>query len=180
MDRNKEGVITMEEVFLTERFVAFKAAEEDIPYVMEQERGLDNRDFVFQYSFEQHKKLLSSKSAMLLIIKDKISKDKIGFIIYELNRDSDSFELRRIVIDPKGQGAGKEIIKGLINYAFTNLGINRLWLDVFSDNTRAIHLYKTLGMTHEGTLRQGYKDYKGLYRDQLIFSILREEYKAKS
>ena len=59
----------MEELFLTERFVAAKATEEEIPYVMEQERGLENRDFVFQYSFEQHKKLLSSKSEMLLIIK---------------------------------------------------------------------------------------------------------------
>lgn len=163
-------------VFSTERYVASKAAEEDIPYVMEQERGPENRDYVFQYSFDQHKKLLSSKSEMLLIIKDRVSENKIGFIICEHDKRSDSFELRRIVIDAKGKGAGKEIIKGLLNYAFTNLGINRLWLDVFSDNDRAIRLYEALGMKHEGTLRQGYKDYRGLYRDQLIYSLLKEEY----
>ena len=46
--------------------------------------------------------------------------------------------------------------------------MNRFWLDVFEDNTVGISLYTSLGLVHEGTLRQSYKDEKG-YRNQLIF-----------
>lgn len=167
----------MSEIFRTERYVALAAKEEDIPYIMEQERKEENRDYVFQNSFEEHKKLIDSNHAMVLIVKDNDSMENIGFIICDLDRDSDRFELRRIVIEAKNRGAGRELVKGLMDHAFKKMDINRFWLDVFNDNTRAIHLYESLGMTHEGTLRQGYKDYKGEYRDQLIYAVLKSDFK---
>ena len=165
--------------FETQRFTVREAVEEDLEYVMRLERAEENRDFVFQNTLEEHKKNLQSSDVMLFIAEEKETYEKSAFILCSLNKSYDSFELRRIVVSSKNKGTGLELIKALIKYVFEVLSVNRFWLDVFTDNERAIHLYKNLGMIHEGTLRQSYKDYSGKYRDQMIFSILNDEYRKR-
>lgn len=162
--------------FETQRFIVREAVEEDLEYVMKLERAEENRDFVFQNTLEEHMNNLQSPDVMLFIAEDKETYEKSAFILCRLNKSYDSFELRRIVVSSKNKGTGLELIKALMKYVFEVLRANRFWLDVFTDNERAIHLYKKLGMVHEGTLRQSYKDYNGKFRDQMIFSILNEEY----
>lgn len=162
--------------FETQRFIIREAKEEDLEYVMRLERAEENRDFVFQNTLEEHKKNLQSSDVMLFIAEEKETHEKSGFILCCLNNSYNSFELRRIVVDSKSKGTGSELVEALMKYVFEVLSVNRLWLDVFTDNERAIHLYKKLGMVHEGTLRQSYKDYSGKYRNQMIFSMLKEEY----
>lgn len=165
--------------FETQRFTVREAVEEDLEYVMRLERAEENRDFVFQNTLEEHKKNLKSPDTILFIAEEKGTGEKSAFILCSLNDSYGSFELRRIVVDSKSKGTGLELIKALIKYVFEVLSVNRFWLDVFTDNERAIHLYKNLGMIHEGTLRQSYKDYSGKYRDQMIFSILNDEYRKR-
>lgn len=162
--------------FETQRFIIRKAVEEDLEYVMRLERAEENRDFVFQNTLEEHKKNLQSSDVMLFIAEDKETYGRSAFILCSYNKSYNSFELRRIVVDSKSKGTGLELIKALMKYTFEILKANRFWLDVFSDNERAINLYKKLGMVNEGTLRQSYKDYSGKYRDQMIFSMLKEEF----
>jgi len=162
--------------FETQRFIVREAGEDDLKYVMRLERAEENRDFVFQNSLEEHKKNLDSPETMLFIAEERVTGEKCAFILCSLKESYDSFELRRIVVDSKSKGTGSELISALIKYAFEVVKANRFWLDVFTDNERAVHLYNKLGMVHEGTLRQSYKDYSGKYRDQMIFSILKNEY----
>lgn len=166
----------MEVIFETDRFIARGAVYDDLEYVMRLERAEGNRDFVFQNTYEEHKSNIDSTENMLFIVQDRESSEKSAFILCSYKRPYDSFELRRIVIETKCKGTGSELISALIKYAFEVMKANRFWLDVFTDNDRAVHLYKKLGMVHEGTLRQSYKDYSGKYRDQMIFSILKNEY----
>ena len=166
----------MEVIFETDRFIARGAVYDDIEYVMRLERAEGNRDFVFQNTYEEHKSNIDSTENMLFIVQDRESSEKSAFILCSYKRPYDSFELRRIVIETKCKGTGSELISALIKYAFEVVKANRFWLDVFTDNERAVHLYNKLGMVHEGTLRQSYKDYSGKYRDQMIFSILKNEY----
>ncbi len=166
----------MEVIFETDRFIARGAVYDDIEYVMRLERAEGNRDFVFQNTYEEHKSNIDSTENMLFIVQDRESSEKSAFILCSYKRPYDSFELRRIVIETKCKGTGSELITALIKYAFEVVKANRFWLDVFTDNERAVHLYNKLGMVHEGTLRQSYKDYSGKYRDQMIFSILKDEY----
>lgn len=166
----------MEVIFETDRFIARGAVYDDIEYVMRLERAEGNRDFVFQNTYEEHKSNIDSTENMLFIVQDRESSEKSAFILCSYKRPYDSFELRRIVIETKCKGTGSELITALIKYAFEVMKANRFWLDVFTDNDRAVHLYKKLGMVHEGTMRQSYKDYSGQYRDQMIFSILKDEY----
>lgn len=69
----------------------------------------------------------------------------------------------------------KESMIALIKYAFHETNTNRLCLDVYPDNEIGIKLYEGLGMHRDGVLRQNYKAARG-YLDQIIYSILREEY----
>lgn len=56
-----------------------------------------------------------------------------------------------VSVHPKyrGQGIGRKLIESLINWAKNNLMIEKITLNVFSSNTNAIHLYKSLGFIEE-------------------------------
>jgi len=63
--------------------------------------------------------------------------------------------LGRVVIAPdqRGQGLGRPMVTLLIDEAFRTPGIERLELNVYTFNERAIHLYQALGFTFEGVRR---------------------------
>jgi putative acetyltransferase len=66
--------------------------------------------------------------------------------------------------DYQGRGVGTALLSGLIELAERWLGLIRLELTVYTDNERAIALYKRLGFVVEGTLRKyGMRD--GQYVD---------------
>lgn len=47
----------------------------------------------------------------------------------------------------------KEATKILLNIAFENLGLNRIYLNVLSDNLRAIRFYEKMGFLYEGEFK---------------------------
>ncbi|MBV1756698.1 MAG: GNAT family N-acetyltransferase [Dethiosulfatibacter sp.] len=165
----------MKNLFVTDRLLIRSANEKDLKFIMGLEQEKENNAFVFQGTKEEHLDEIRDKNTFLMIIEDKSSQRLEGFILAGINRKSDVFELRRIVISEKNKGFGKEVISGLMKYCFKELYINRFWLDVFTDNHVGIHLYKQLGMTIDGVLRESHKS-GNQYRDQMIFSILRNEF----
>lgn len=58
--------------------------------------------------------------------------------------------------DPRdrGRGFGTEAMGLALRYAFHELGLHRLSLDVIADNQPAIALYRRLGFVEEGRLRE--------------------------
>jgi len=54
--------------------------------------------------------------------------------------------------DWRGKGVGRALMEAMIDLADNWLNITRLGLVVFTDNTHAISLYKSLGFTIEGTM----------------------------
>ena len=56
-----------------------------------------------------------------------------------------------------------------------HLNLNRIFLNVFENNPRAIRAYEKAGFVLEGRLRQAeFKD--GKYIDILVMSILKDDY----
>jgi RimJ/RimL family protein N-acetyltransferase len=161
--------------FKTERLVVRAAEENDLEFIMGLEQDKENKAFVFQGTIEEHLDEIRDENTYLMIIEDKSNHCPVGFILSGIQRKSDIFELRRIVISEKNKGFAKETISGLMRYCFGELSINRFWLDVFTDNHAGIHLYRQLGMTLDGILRESHKS-GNLYRDQMIFSILKKEF----
>lgn len=164
----------MKVLFTTERLNICLAEEQDITSIMELENHKDNNRFVWQGTYEEHLNEINSESCLLFVFRQKSDNKIIGFSLSLYNDKFHVFELRRIAISKKGCGYGKESIMGIIKYSFSKLKTNRFWLDVYTDNKKGINLYKSIGMHLDGILRQSYKDDSG-YRDQMIFSILKEE-----
>lgn len=166
-------------VITTGKRIAMSSAKAgDIDIIIDFENADENKSFVWQGSYEEHLGEIEDPSYILAVFKERSDNRVIGYVLAKVDRRSDIFELRRIVIGEKGRGYGREALFLLMDYAFNSLHINRFWLDVYPDNVVGINLYKSLGMKHEGTLRQSYRSERG-YLDQMIFSILREEYFKK-
>jgi RimJ/RimL family protein N-acetyltransferase len=137
----------------------------------------ENSDFIGKYDFDRHKEMIDSDDEMHLSIFDKPYNSLIGHIILAgLKNINDSIEFRRIVISNKGKGFGKDSIDLIKKYCFKELNANRLWLDVFQDNNKAIGLYKSQGFKTEGILREIIKK-NGLYHSLRIMSILKNDSK---
>ncbi|MBT4885367.1 MAG: GNAT family N-acetyltransferase [Legionellales bacterium] len=67
-------------------------------------------------------------------------------------------------------------LEQIINFAFSNMPINRIEAVTTPDNDKSKKVLQKLNFTEEGILRQ-YRYYKYNFTDVCIFSILREEHK---
>jgi RimJ/RimL family protein N-acetyltransferase len=165
-------------MIVTDRLYIVEAQESDIDFIMNMEKHEDNRNFIWQGTYEEHKSEIERDDYMLLIFKEKDNNEKVGFALIYLDLKSEKFELRRIAVTKKGMGYGREALTALIKYAFEELHMNRFWLDVYPDNHKGIKLYEGIGMHKDGVLRQNYKSERG-YLDMIVYSILKHEYFEK-
>lgn len=135
-----------------------------------------NKPFVHQYPREKHIALLKDNDCLHLSIK-RLDNDKLigHMIIFGLYNQNKVLEFRRITINEKGLGFGREAIRLLKKLCFEKLRFHRLWLDVYDDNDIAIKLYESEGFFKEGTLRDNIKTDNG-YRSQRIYSMIESEY----
>lgn len=74
-----------------------------------------------------------------------------------------------------GKGFGTEAVQLLLEYAFKELKLHRVYLHVFSTNLPAIRVYEKTGFVREGLLRSA-AYIEGGYRDVLLMAILEDEY----
>lgn len=80
--------------------------------------------------------------------------------------------------DYLGKGYGTDAMNTLVSFIFNQMNINKIKLNVYSFNERAVKSYKKSGFKLEGTLRQEiFRD--GKYYDEYVMGILREEYNAR-
>lgn len=73
------------------------------------------------------------------------------------------------------QGYGTEAIRLLLDFAFKDLNLHRVFLHVFRNNVAAMHVYEKVGFVQEGVLRKG-AHINGEYVDVVVMGVLREEY----
>jgi len=79
--------------------------------------------------------------------------------------------------DNMGRGYGTEALRLLVDFAFREMNLNRLELEVYEFNERAIRSYERCGFAHEGRLRE--KHYKrGRYWDVLQMGLLKKDWKG--
>ncbi len=149
---------------------------DNLSTIIKWENNLENKDFIFQYSVAEHKEVIKSKDQIHLKLIDNQGV-MIGFIILgELQNSNLSVELKRIVINKKGKNYGKITLQLLQNLVFGKLKKHRLWLDVFTDNPRALHVYQSVGFVIEGTKRECIKSGNN-FRSLIIMSILQQDFK---
>lgn len=74
-----------------------------------------------------------------------------------------------------GKGYGTDAIRILLRYAFTELNLYRVSLDVFEYNPRAIRSYEKVGFKVEGRVRQ-FLNRDGKRWDMIFMGLLRDEW----
>lgn len=147
-----------------------------IKLIIEIENNQENVMFITPYDEKRHLQSIESNNESHLIIWCKKTTKIIGFIILVgLENANLSLEFRRLVIQSKGRGIGRQCLRLIKEYCFKEIKFHRLWLDVFDDNQRAINLYKSEGFQIDGYLRDVIKQ-KDSYRTLMLLSILENEY----
>ena len=150
----------------------------DLDFVISVERDPVNRPFITPWDRTQHEGAVRFPDFRHFIIEAGFDYASAGFVILQGCRSPNrSIELKRIVLQPKGQGLGRQCVRLLARMAFRDLGAHRFWLDVRSQNARALHLYRSEGFVEEGRLRDSVTT-EGGYDSLIVMSLLESEYHA--
>lgn len=72
-------------------------------------------------------------------------------------------------------GYAKEACELLFYYGFNQLGLNKIWTEIYEFDIKKKKLYDELGFNVDGILRENYF-YDGKWWSSYILSILRNEF----
>lgn len=102
-------------------------------------------------------------------------------VINEIDWRARSANFRICIFGAAGRdrGLGSWAVALTRDYAFAELGLHRLELDVFSINPRAERVYERAGFRREGVLRDAVLLPDGTYCDDVLMAILEEEWRAQ-
>lgn len=75
-----------------------------------------------------------------------------------------------------GQGHGQDAVRTLVGYGFQHLNLRKISLQCLADDERAVGAYRKAGFVEEGRLRD-HGWYDGERHDELVMSVLREDWK---
>ena len=73
-----------------------------------------------------------------------------------------------------GKGHMKKAVPAILDYAFSELGLNRIQAGCLPENTRSINLLKKCGFHEEGYARE-YLEINGVREDHVLFAVLKSD-----
>lgn len=102
----------------------------------------------------------------------------IGYgIIAHIDRHNRQCRLSVVIGEKQewGKGLASEVLRAVIDYCFTTLGMNRIGAEIYAVNERSIRLFEHLGFKREGTIRESVLK-NGVFVDEYIYGLLRREW----
>jgi RimJ/RimL family protein N-acetyltransferase len=155
----------------------------DLDWVLGLERDSHNLPFITPWERTQHEGALRIPDLRHFIVEIEGHGERSGFVILQGCRNPHrSVELKRVVLQTKGQGLGRACVRLLKRMAYRDLHAHRFWLDVKSLNTPALALYASEGFVEEGRLRESVRISSDLaegYDSLVVMSMLDREYQAR-
>ena len=146
-----------EVIFESERIMFVKLSEKLVQKYLDMINDENIQMFISKdmkkYTFEQEIEWIKEKINKNAIIFSMIEKETNDFIgnIELMNIKDNTGELGITITKNKQDNHfGQEAIKALLNYAFNILKLEKVELNVFSYNQRAIHCYKKIGFIKDG------------------------------
>jgi len=99
--------------------------------------------------------------------------------LYDWDREIGSAELG-YDLDPRhwGHGIMTEALTAILGFAFEAMRLDRIQVLAMPRNERSLRLVERLGFTREGLLRHHGRDETGAVCDDVILSLLRDEWGA--
>ena len=116
----------------------------------------------------------TNNDSIYFVIEEKDTQCFAGFVsLTNMNWINRNYNFG-IIIDQnfQGKGFGKETTELILNYSFQKLNMRKVSLNVLSENTRAINLYKKLGFKEEGILKEQFY-WDGEYQDIVVMSKIK-------
>ncbi|AOT70849.1 GNAT family N-acetyltransferase [Geosporobacter ferrireducens] len=160
----------------SDKLLLLETAYDDLDTVLSIENSGDAKKFVYAWPKDRHLMAIKNPDEAHLLIQEKSTGETIGYALLSgLTNEDQSIEFRRITLYKRGLGYGQEALELIQKLCFDQYNCHRLWLDVFEDNQRALHLYRKMGFIQEGVLRECKKSDFG-YRSMIIMSMLAQEY----
>ena len=155
----------------------------DLDFVVSVEQDARNLPFIAPWERTQHEGAIRFPDSRHFIVEAGDDWEHVGFVILQGCRNqSRSVELKRIALQTQGRGLGRACVRMLKKMVFRDLHAHRFWLDVMSQNTRALGLYASEGFVEEGRLREsvrlGGDDASG-WDSLVVMSLLDREYQAR-
>lgn len=156
---------------------------EDTEFILDLRNNLEIADNFFSdpplYDFE-HNRWLNDKK-----------KDDLDFMILHKGEKAGRISITKIdfrhqkgdygiVLHPAfwGKNIAYEASNLLLDYVFRNLPINKIYLEVFESNLKAIKLYERIGFKNEGLFEEEYFK-NGLFQNICRMRILRKDRKKQ-
>ncbi|MEM7209701.1 MAG: GNAT family N-acetyltransferase [Pseudomonadota bacterium] len=134
--------------YVIQQQIQLKPANKDeLAFFCEMAKQDHARDFVNQHDLETLQTWFARDNTHFLCICDT-SDELIGYFILIVEQDEQTVEFARIVIDRRSRGIGQLAIREMEAFCRNELGANRIWLDVYEDNPRGIHIYEKLGYSY--------------------------------
>ncbi len=150
-----------------------------------------NSEFVLKFNCMQIKTMEQLQEEIMkdmesndtYCIVHKESNEFIGMVF--LNQDSLRYGVNALCLSYylgeqyASKGYMTEALREIIRYVFEDRGVDVLSVRAFRDNEASLRLIEKLGFVHEGCIRRCVKGYQDTIYDDMVYSILKEEYKAR-
>lgn len=179
MEKNGKK-INHQEIFLENADIKLRQPEpEDLDFLYKLE---NNTEFWFvseikaplsKWHIRQHiensKYDIFASKELRLIIENKSSKDYIGIVdIFDFDPHNSRAGIGIIISDyHQNKGYASMALKLIIDYAFNFLFLNQVFCHIDIDNEKSINLFKKVGFTQSGELKQ-WKKKKNGFEDVII------------
>ena len=156
------------------------ATVNDLEFVYATERLAGYERLTARWSLEEHQTCWGRPDTRYLIGR-QVDGLPVGFVIFQPVADRhEGAKIKRIAVTTPGLGFGRALLVGALEWLFTETSAHRVWLDVFTHNTRAISAYRGAGFTEDGVFRGAYEMDGGERVDRLIMSMLRDEWRMRT
>lgn len=139
------------------------------------------RNFIYQKPFtrEGHEKWMQTRVAsgdvVQFILCETVGDRPVGSVYFrDIDRENRRAEYGIFIgeEDAAGRGYGTLAAAGAVEYAGRVLGLHKLMLRVFADNTAAVRSYEKAGFVREAWLKDEIRCGDGSWRDMYLMAVL--------
>ncbi|SFB79349.1 GNAT family N-acetyltransferase [Ruminococcus albus] len=170
----------MKELFSTERLIVRKFTPEDHNDIAD---ILTDAEVTYFEPYETFTREACVQEAINFSNSDEfyavVLDDKVIGKIYFSDKGFGSYEIGYTFNrNYQGKGYACESIVGMMRYAFTTLGVRRIFAEIDTRNQKSIRLVERAGMRKEAEHKELFprKGENDVYNDFLIYAILKKEF----
>ena len=124
-----------------------------------------------------HNRVLTGDVAQFIIVDTDTNTDVGSVYLRDIDKQNQKCEFGIFIGEEscRGKGIGTKATKLILDYAFKELKLNRVFLRVFAKNERAIKSYEKAGFIHEGTFKDDVIIDNVAY-DMVFMAVLKEQW----